>query len=154
MNFLAAEYGSEQQTFTSDAVHFVGKWRGMSRTFRYSTPDAVVATHWPCCSHCLRRMRTYRWVGRALLACVPAAGVLAIAFPLGQDFFFPDGGTDLHRAMMYLVPVALWGFVASRVAFSNTRPIREARLNDDRTAMIVSAVHPDYVAALADQRQP
>ncbi|MFI5714748.1 hypothetical protein [Nocardia sp. NPDC051750] len=82
-----------------------------------------------------------------LLLGALAATILSGSIP---DFIAPSSRSG---AFMLAAPLSLvYGIVLARAAFSYARPILRARLDDDRTAIVVRA-HPEFARALDEIRR-
>lgn len=153
--FAEPDPESQQLTLVHDVVDGPHKGKIMS-ALREPAADAVVTAEWPSCSSCLSRIRLCRWTGRAFIAMAVLAlivflAVFAVAV-VDRSFFTGDNRKWFYWNTSVLLPAAVFTLIAARGAFSSARPIPHARLNENRTRMIVSAAHPEFVAALDDLR--
>lgn len=153
--FAEPDPESQQLTFIHDMVDGPGGG-SFAAAFRTPVADAMVTAQWPCCPSCLRHMRFFRWTGRVLVGVA-----LLILIPPFVPIVAPDWfrslaiyGNDvaLLQLASFLLSTCGLLLVAARGAFSYARPILQARLNENRTALIVSAAHPEFVAELDELR--
>lgn len=146
---------SQQLTLVHDVVDGPHKGKMMS-ALREPAADAVVTAEWPSCPSCLSRIRLCRWTGRAFIAIAVISVVVflaVLAAPVVDRSFFTGGSRMLfYWNTSVLLPAAVFALIAARGAFSSARPIPHARLDENRARMIVSAAHPEFVAALDDLR--
>lgn len=129
-----------------------------TRFFRNPPADAIVIAHWPRCSRCLGRILLARAIGwiLAVAAAVPITLFLATAVTAVATSRMPAIIGDISGVNMLtqiLVPwVFPFGLLLIRGAFSFSRPILRARLNDEQTALLVT-VHPEFATALKQLRK-
>ncbi|MFI1462895.1 hypothetical protein [Nocardia carnea] len=153
--FAEPDPESQQLTFIHDIVD--GPGRGsLVNAFRTPAADAIVTAQWPCCPSCLRHMRFFRWTGRVLVGVailIPFLSLVPIAAP---DWFrslaIYDNTIAFHQLASFLASTFLSLLIAARGAFSYARPILQARLNENRFALAVSAAHPEFATELDDLR--
>ena len=146
---------SEQLTLVHDTVDGPDKGKMMS-ALREPAADAVVTAEWPSCPSCLLRIRLRRWTGRAFIAIAVMSVVVFLAVlaapVVDRSFFTGENRNQFYWNTSVLLPAVVFALIAARGAFSSARPIQHARLNENRTRMIVSAAHPAFVAAFDDLR--
>ncbi len=153
--FAEPDPESQQLTFIHDVVDAPGRG-SLVNAFRAPAADAMVTAEWPCCPSCLRHMRFFRWTGRVLVGVAMLILILPFAPIVAPDWFrslaIDDNTVALLQLTSFLASTSAVLLMAARGAFSYTRPILQARLNENRTSLIVSAAHPEFAAELDDLR--